>query len=56
MLSDNSYYRTQEGPSAVLEAIEYLKKVKAVGVLKWNQVLNDSATQHCADIGPTGLV
>ncbi len=46
--------RTQEGKSAVDEAIAFLKKVKPVGKLTMSKGLSKAAADHTKDIGKTG--
>eukprot|EP00347_Sterkiella_histriomuscorum_P003313 403364762 len=46
---------TKEGPSAVLEAIEFLNNTKPVGPLTWDQSLANSCINLVEDIGPKGL-
>jgi uncharacterized protein YkwD len=45
---------TQEGPSAVREAIQVLNRTAAMGALEWRDGLARAAQDHCEDIGATG--
>lgn len=45
---------TQEGRSAVDEAIEFLKKAKPVGALTMSKGLSKAAADHVRDIGKSG--
>ena len=46
---------TEEGPSAVHEAIKYLEQRKPVCLLRWSPELAAAAYAHVRDIGPKGL-
>lgn len=46
---------TEEGPSAVHEAIKYLERASPVGLLRWGPELAAAAKAHVEDIGPKGL-
>lgn len=48
--------RTKEGPAAVSECIEHLKKQEPIGKLHWNDELAKAAENHVNDIGPKGMV
>ena len=50
--------RTNEGPKAVKEAIEYLqtKAEKVEEPLKWSDELAKAAKEHVEDTGPKGLL
>ena len=50
--------RTNEGPKAVKEAIEYLqtKAEKVEEPLKWSEELAKAAKEHVEDTGPKGLL
>ena len=50
--------RTNEGPKAVKEAIDYLqtKAEKVVEPLKWSEELTRASKQHVDDTGPKGLL
>ena len=48
--------RTKEGPTAVSEAIEYLKRIEPCGALRFNVELAKVARAHISDCGPKGLV
>lgn len=47
--------QTDEGKAVYKEAIEFLKKQKAIGTLVLNENLSRAAQDHCNDIGPKGL-
>eukprot|EP00347_Sterkiella_histriomuscorum_P007078 403350336 len=47
---------TFEGPSAVLEAINFLNSTEPLGPLTWDQYLADACEYLVEDIGPKGLV
>jgi len=47
--------RTKEGPSAILEAIEFISQKQPVKPLKWSQELSEASKSHVLDIGPKGL-
>jgi uncharacterized protein YkwD len=49
-----SYLRTDEGPSAVREAIASLKDRRPVGPLRWSGGLAAAAADHVRDQGPIG--
>eukprot|EP00347_Sterkiella_histriomuscorum_P014752 403359673 len=57
MYPDGQIYgrNTDEGPSAVLEAIEFLNSTDPVGPLVWDQNLADTCQYLVEDIGPKGL-
>ena len=46
--------RTEEGPVAFVEAIEFLRAQKPVSPLKWSDELEKAAKDHCNDLGATG--
>ena len=46
--------RTREGPQAVKECIEFLRKQKPVPKLTWNDDMALASKEHCSDIGPRG--
>ena len=46
---------TQEGPKAVTDAINFLKKQEKLHPLEENKLLSQSAKDHVNDIGPKGL-
>ena len=48
--------QTKEGPTAVQEAIEFMKTVEAVPVVEWNDLLAKNCEKHVLDIGPKGLL
>lgn len=50
--------RTNEGPKAVKEAIDYLQsKAEKVPVpLKWSEEMAKAAKEHVEDTGPKGLL
>ena len=50
--------RTNEGPKAVKEAIEYLqtKAEKVTEPLRWSEELTKAAKEHVEDTGPKGLL
>jgi uncharacterized protein YkwD len=50
--------RTNEGPKAVKEAIEYLqsKAEKVTEPLRWSEELARAAKEHVEDTGPKGLL
>jgi uncharacterized protein YkwD len=50
--------RTNEGPKAVKEAIEYLqtKAEKVTEPLRWSEELVKAAKEHVEDTGPKGLL
>ena len=45
-----------EGIEAFNEAINFLKKIKSLEPLKWDENLAKSAKEHVEDIGPKGLL
>ena len=49
-----SALRTEEGPDAFHEAIEFLRTQKGVPPLKWSDELARAAKDHCNDLGATG--
>lgn len=49
-----SAIRTEEGPKAFIEAIEFLRVQKPLPILKWNDDLTRAAKDHCNDLGATG--
>ena len=46
--------RTEEGPMAFVEAIEFLRSQKPMTVFKWSDELERAAKDHCNDLGATG--
>jgi uncharacterized protein YkwD len=48
--------RTNEGPNAVREAIEYLKKAQPCPILRWDANLAKACKEHAEDTGPRGLL
>ena len=46
---------TQEGPLAVKDAIEYLKKAKPVHPLRWSVGIAKACEDHVKDMGSRGL-
>ena len=48
--------RTKEGPAAVREAIKYLKKIKPVPELEWQQEMQAASRDHVLDTGPKGKI
>ena len=46
--------RTKEGPAAVHETIEYLKKIEPVPELEWQQEMQAASRDHVLDTGPKG--
>ena len=49
-----SAIRTDEGPCAFIEAIEFLRVQKPLPSMKWNEELSQAARDHCDDLGKTG--
>ena len=47
--------QTKEGPAVVNETINYLNRISAVPMLKWNEELSKAARDHVIDIGAKGL-
>ena len=47
--------KTQEGPAAVNEAIQFLNSAEPVSLLEWNADLAKAARDHVQDVGPKGL-
>lgn len=47
--------RTNEGPAAVKECIEVLRKTKPLGELAFDPNLTKAGTDHVNDIGPKGI-
>ena len=47
---------TQEGPSAVQEAIKYLKSAKPLQPLRWSSEMAKACRDHVKDTGPRGTV
>jgi uncharacterized protein YkwD len=48
--------RTNEGPKAVKEAIDYLGKAEKCEPLKWSAELAKAGKEHVEDTGPKGLL
>lgn len=48
--------RTNEGPAAVQEAIDYLEGKSSVAVFSWSDLYARAAKAHVEDIGPKGLL
>ena len=48
--------RSNEGPAAVLEAIEFLKKQQPVQTLRWSPEMAMAARDHTVDTGGKGLM
>ncbi len=48
--------RTNEGPSAVKECIDYLRNAKPVHELIFNDGMSQACTDHANDIGPKNMV
>jgi len=46
--------RTNEGPAAVQELINYLNSASPLPKMKWNSGLAQAAAFHCSDTGPKG--
>ena len=46
--------RTNEGPAAVKEAINYLKKQTPLGAMSWSNALEKACKDHTLDQGPIG--
>ena len=55
-LNKESPSRTFEGEKGCLEAIKFLKTLKPLPELKYNESLSKAAMDHAADIGQYGLV
>jgi uncharacterized protein YkwD len=55
-LGERSFLVTQEGVSAVKEAVDVLKRTPPRSVLKWDPCLSASAAEHVKDAGPKGLI
>ena len=47
--------QTNEGPAAVQEAIDFVKKAAPIGGLSWDGHLAAACKSHVEDIGPKGL-
>lgn len=47
--------RTNEGPAAVQELIDFLKSVQPVAPLEWSQEMYQASKDHVNDTGPTGV-
>lgn len=54
--TDESALQTREGTSAVVEAIETLRKTKPLGALRPSSELTKSARDHVRDQAPRGLM
>lgn len=54
--SEGKIIQTFEGKSAIVEAIEDLKKIKPGNMLRPKQSLYLSALDHCKDCGPKGII
>jgi uncharacterized protein YkwD len=54
MVTDKGRLMTKEGPSAVKEAIKFLKKQKPVSALRWDLVMMQAPRDHVLDQGPKG--
>lgn len=48
--------RTNEGPSAIKECIQFLKAQKPLPSLQWVPEMAQAAQDHAEDIGPKGIV
>ena len=46
-----SAIRTEEGPGAFQEAIEFLRTQKSMPAFKWSDQLSKAAKDHCNDLG-----
>lgn len=55
-IKEGTQYKTQEGWSAVQEAVAFLKQARPVAPLKLSRCLSAAALQHVADQGPRGQV
>ena len=53
---EDSGHVTQEGPNAVKEAINFLKKAKPLKALGWSDGIAKACQDHVKDNGPRGLV
>jgi len=51
----NCGLRTNEGPAAVQEAIEFLNSCEPLPALKWSDLMWQAAVDHTNDTGPKGL-
>ncbi len=55
-MPDGTLLKTKEGKSAVVKAIEFLKKTKPVAALQISRGLSGAAADHVRDHGPLGMV
>ena len=46
--------RTNEGPAAVNELIEFLSKQESIPPTEWQQALQGGSRDHVLNMGPTG--
>ena len=53
---NKSFIETKEGPSAYVEAIEFLRNRKGMKEFKWCEKLEAAGKEFVDDIGPKGLV
>jgi len=53
-LPDHVPIRTNEGPAALQELIEFLESTPALGPLRWNEGLSRAARELVLEQGPTG--